>query len=153
MKKILSILLVAVTLLSVIPTMRVSAQSKTDDLDIIYLEDGGYILVEILSDNNQSRATVLKSKNYTRYDGNDEMQWKITLTGSFTYNGTTASCSSCSCTVTIYDDIWYTDSKTSWVSGNSANATVVLGRKMLGVTVKRETVNLTLTCDKNGNFS
>ena len=124
-----------------------------NDLEIIYLEDGGYILVELLPDNNLSRTTVTKNKSFTRYDANDEMKWKIILTGSFTYNGTTSSCSSCNCTVTIYDNIWYTDSKSHWVSGNSANATVVMGRKMLGVTVKRETVDLTLTCDKNGNFS
>ena len=153
MKKFISFILVVVSLLSIIPTAHVSAQCKTDSAEIIYLDDGGYILVDVDTAPGIARTTVTKNKNYTRYSSDDEMQWKITLTGSFTYNGVTSSCTSCNCTVTIYVDAWYTSSKTSWVSGNTANATVELGRKLLGVTVKRETVNLTLTCDKNGNFS
>ncbi len=153
MKKFISFILVVVSLLSIIPTAHVSAQCKTSSIEIIYLDDGGYILVEVDTVPGIARTTVTKSKNYTRYSSDDEMQWKITLTGSYTYNGVTSSCTSCNCTVTIYVDAWYTSSKTSWVSGNTANATVELGRKMLGITVKRETVDLTLTCDKNGNFS
>ena len=153
MKKIISVMLVIASLILMIPTVSVSAQDRTISSDIIYLEDGGYIHIELTDEHNFARATDTKSKNYTRYNGNDEMLWKTTLTGSFTYNGVTSSCTSCNCTVTIYNDAWYTSSKTSWVSGNTANATVEFGRKMLGVTVKRETVDLTLTCDKNGNFS
>lgn len=151
MKKLISITLVLISFLIICPS--VSAQDKIVGSDIIYLEDGGYILIEVTDEYSITRATVTKNKNYTRYNGDSEAQWKITLTGSFTYNGTTSNCSSCSCTVTIYDDIWYTSSKTAWASGNTAYATVEMGRKLLGVTVKRETVDLTLTCDKNGNFS
>ena len=146
-------MLVVVTLILIVPTGAVSAQDRTISPDIIYLEDGGYILIEITNEHSITRAVATKNKHYTRYNGDDEMLWKITLTGSFTYNGTTASCTSSSCTVTIYSDAWYTDSKTAWASSNTAYATVEMGRKMLGVTVRRETVDLALTCDKNGNFS
>lgn len=137
----------------IFPAAHASAQNKTDSLEIIYLEDGGYILVEISDEYNMSRAVATKSKNYTRYNGDDEIQWKITLTGSFTYNSTSATCTSCNCTVTIYHDIWYTDSKTSWANGNTAYATVEMARKLLGVTVQRETIDLTLACDTHGKFS
>ena len=110
-------------------------------------------MVELNTNSDTARATVSKSKVATRYSDDDEMQWQIRLSGSFTYNGTTASCTSSSCTVTIYNNAWYMDSKTAWASSNTAYATVEMGRKLLGVTVKRETVDLTLTCDKNGNFS
>lgn len=137
----------------ILPAAQASAQMSTSDLDIIYLEDGGYIMVELNTNSNTARTTISKSKVVTRYSGDDEMQWQIRLSGSFTYNGSSAGCSSCNCTVTIYNNIWYTESKTSWANGNTANATVVMARELLGVTVKRETVDLTLTCDKNGNFS
>ncbi len=153
MKKIISIFLALVTLVLMIPAAQASVQTSTSDLDIIYLEDGGYIMVELNTNSDTARATVSKSKVATRYSDDDEMQWQIRLSGSFTYNGTTASCTSSSCTVTIYNNAWYMDSKTAWASGNTAYATVEMGRKLLGVTVKRETVDLTLTCDKNGNFS
>lgn len=153
MKKIISILLVLVSIVLMVPATQASAQTNTADLDIIYLEDGGYIMVELNTNSNMARATVSKSKICTRYSDTDEMQWKITLSGSFTYDGITASCTSSSCTVTIYKNDWYTDSKTSWKSANSAYATVVMARKLLGVTVARETIDLTLTCDRYGKVS
>jgi hypothetical protein len=153
MKKIISIFLALVTLVLMIPAAQASAQMSNSGLDIIYLEDGGYIMVELNTNSNTARTTISKSKVVTRYSDDDEMQWQIRLSGSFTYNGSSAGCSSCNCTVTIYDDTWYTESKTSWANGNTANATVVMAQKLLGITVRRETVDLTLTCDKNGNFS
>ena len=153
MKKIISIFLALVTLGLMIPAAQASVQTSTSDLDIIYLEDGGYIMVELNTNSDKARATVSKSKVATRYSDDDEMQWQIRLSGSFTYDGTTASCTSSSCTVTIYNNAWYTDSKTSWKNANSAYATVVMGRKLLGVTVDRETIDLTLTCDRYGKVS
>ena len=141
------------TLVLILPAAQASAQMSTSGLDIIYLEDGGYIMVELNTNSNTARTTISKSKVVTRYSDDDEMQWQIRLSGSFTYNGSSAGFPSCNCTVTIYDDTWYTESKTSWANGNTANATVVMARKSLGITVRRETVDLTLTCDKNGNFS
>lgn len=38
-------------------------------------------------------------------------------------------------------------------SGNTATADLVMGRKFLGITVQKETLNMTLTCDANGNLS
>lgn len=153
MKKLISVLLVVVALVFMCPTPQVSAQSGTEVLDIIYLEDGGYIVIEISTQPNITRSTVSKSKSYTAYSSADEAQWRATIIGIFTYDGRTASCTSSNCSVTIYNDSWYTISKTAWTDENYAKATVEMGKKVAGVTVQRQTCNLSLLCDRYGNIT
>lgn len=153
MKKLISVLLVLVALVVMVPTPQASAQSGAEVLDIIYLEDGGYIVVEISTQSNITRSTVSKSKSYTLNNADGEAQWRATIIGFFTYDGRTASCTSSNCSVTIYNDAWYTISKTAWTDENYAKATVEMGRELLGVTTQRETVNLSLLCDRYGNIT
>lgn len=152
-KKIISFVLVITALFAMVSTMYVSALDLTESENVILLQDGGYILIELDSNDSMARSSTTRSKTYTRYTDDNEMLWKATVTGSFTYNGTTSNCTSSNCTVTLYDDARYTVSKTAWADGNTANATVEMGRKWLGITVSRETYTLTITCDKNGNCS
>ncbi len=153
MRRTISLLLAAVTILLMLPFGMVSAEEHEAPVDIIRFNDGRYI--EITMDGVAAFAfgTVTKSKNYTYYNANNVASWKITLTGTFTYTGTTSTCTASSCTVTIYNDSWYVVSKSATKSGNTASATVTMGLKILGVTISKDTYNITLICDKNGNVS
>jgi len=110
------------------------------------LADGDYIVVTLIP--AVSRATQVKGKEYVYYNSADVAEWVMTLTGTFTYDGRTSSCTSSRCTVTIYDDSgWELVSKSATKSGNTAYGRAVFsGPNGLSVPV-----NLTLTCDKDGN--
>lgn len=90
---------------------------------------------------------------YTYYTNDDELVWKVTLRGSFTYNGTTSSCTSSSVSINVIDDSWYTVSQSADKTANQAHAVVTMGKKMLGITISKIKVELTLNCDKNGVLS
>lgn len=98
--------------------------------------------------NTKTGTRVITSKNA---DGT--IDWKAVLTGTFTYNGTTATCTTSSVTVTVYASNWYEVSKTAGKSGASATGSVTMGRKVLGITVAKETYDMTLTCSSNGTLS
>ena len=91
---------------------------------------------------------VITSKNA---DGTTD--WKAVLSGTFTYNGTTATCTASSVSVTVYADNWYEVSKTAGKSGASATGSVTMGRKILGITIAKETYDMTLTCSPTGTLS
>jgi hypothetical protein len=131
--------------------LAVENTSRTEN--IIYLDDGGYITVQ--TELILVRATQTKSakRTYTYHANSGDEEWKAVLTGTFTYTGTTSTCTSSSCTVSITNTNWYEVSKTVGKSGNKATADLIMGRKFLGITIKKETINMTLTCDANGNLS
>ena len=87
------------------------------------------------------------------YNSADELLWKAVLTGTFTYNGTSAACTASSCNVTIYDSNCHEISKSATKSSNTASASVTMGRKFLGITVAKNDYSISLSCDKNGVLS
>lgn len=107
MKKILSKLILIVVLFNMAPLTAFASSSRANDNEIIYFDDGSYIVIELAQENAPVRTTAQKSKSYTYYNSNNEASWKAVLTGTFTYSGTTASCTFSNCDVTIYDDDWY----------------------------------------------
>ncbi len=150
MKRKISILLLLVMIFSMVPFRAKAEQSHED---IVFLEDGSYIVTSILE--VQSRVTGSKggSKTSTYYANDGTLQWQATLTASFSYNGTSATCTTSNCSVTVHNSEWYTVSKNASKSGNTAMTTVTMGRKVLGITVDKDTIDIALSCDKNGNLS
>lgn len=137
-------------LISVVP---VHGQAVEQEVNVIHFDDGSYIVETI--DIAQSRASGTKTgtKSQTYYGSAGDSEWKAVLTGTFTYTGSSATCTSSSVDVTIYDSAWYVISKSASKSGNSANASVTMGEKLLGVTVTKVPTELSLQCDVNGNLS
>lgn len=151
MKRLFSILFVFVLVLSF--PINAFATNIHKDESIIYLDDGSYITVTI--EEQEMRATGSKTgkKNITYTASSGTVCWIATLTGTFNYTGTTSTCTSASCSVTVYESNWYTVSKSATKNGNTATATVTMGRKVLGITIDKDTYTTTLSCDKNGNLS
>lgn len=137
-----------------LPIQIAYASQEPELLEIIRLEDGTYLEITLESvPQTRASGSLTKTKNYTYKDADGTAQWKISLTGSFTYTGTTSTCTAASCNVTIYQSDWSVASKSASKSGNTAYGTARILRKYLGATVSDKTYNLTLTCDKNGNVS
>lgn len=153
MKRVISLFLTMLTILMVLPITALGVEEAQETEDIIWTDDGGYIVITTQSAQTRASGTRTESRMGTYYDSKDNVEWRITLTATFTYNGTTSSCTAASCDVTIYDSMWYLISKSVTKSGNTATATVTLGFKVLGVTVSKPTYTLSLSCDKDGNMS
>lgn len=152
-RKFSGFLLVIVLLYAMLPQYALAAETADDPAEIVALENGDYIVVTI--EEFDTRATQLKSgnKKYTYTNNSGEVEWIITLYGTFTYTGSTSTCTASSVDVTINASKWYVVSETESKSGNTAKADVTMGRKFLGITVEKIDNNITLTCDKNGNLS
>lgn len=150
----LSVLLVCILLISILPS-RVFATEPSCIINgnVILFDDGSYI--ERSTSELSTRTTNTKSGKATYNYRNSEgtLLWQAVLSGTFTYTGTTSTCTGASCSVTIYDSNWYQVSKSTSYSGNTATAQLTMGQKVLGVTISKPSYTLTLSCDANGNLS
>lgn len=150
MKRVICYLLCLLLFMAQLPA---NAQAIQEENDIIYLEDGSYFILTLTCMENRAGTNINGAKSYTYYGSNGAEKWKATLSGSFTYDGSSATCTSSSCSVTIYNNSWYTISKSASKSGNSAFGSATMGYKVLGITTNQVTRDISLTCDKDGNLS
>ncbi len=160
MKRSIGILLALFMLITCIPVADAADISLPTE-QVIYYADGSYAIITteelpcfgidgILSSQASSKSG---SKSYTYYENGGTAVWRATLTASFSYNGSSASCTAANCTVSIFDSAWYVISKSASRSGNTAAASVTMGKSQLGVTTKTASCSLSLSCDANGNLS
>lgn len=131
----------------------VIATNENEVTEVILFEDGSYLEVSIVSTPTRSIYSKNGYKKYVYHDSNDNVSWEAKLSGTFIYTGESATCTTASCTVTVYDNQWYEVSKSTTRSGNAATTQLTMGRKFLGVTVEKPEYTITLTCDKDGNLS
>lgn len=150
MKRVLPIFLVLTIAIFVFPMYANAAEKENN---VVYFDDGSYMTAEVIANRMRASGSVTGNKINTYYDSEGNAKWKAVLTGSFTYTGSSATCTSASIDVTIYDSNWYVVSKSASKSGNTASASVTMGKKVAGVTVSKVSANLTLSCDANGNLS
>lgn len=148
-KRIFSLLL-AVLLIAIIP---VDASAVNNNTKIHYLDDGGYIEEVLNISMGRRGGSISGTKTSSKYAADGTLEWQAVLSGTFSYTGSSATCTSSSVRVTIYNTSWYTISKSASRSGNTANATVTMGYKTLGITTNKLTVTPALSCDANGNLS
>ena len=153
MKKIFKIAILVVLVLAMFPVSVFAAEDTQNTNDIIYLEDGSYITVELVVMDTRATNTKTGSKIYRYKDSDGVELWNVTLQGTFSYTGSSATCTASSVSVSIINDNWYTVSKSASKSGAKAIGEATVGRKLLGVTIKKETLNMTLTCSGSGTLS
>ena len=119
---------------------------------------GEEVVTEVFADGiykMQTRAggTVSGSKLKNYYDSKGTLCWQFVLNGSFSYTGSSATCTSSTCSASIYSQGWYVISKNASKSGNTASANATMGNRIDGGKVNQASASLTLRCDKNGNLS
>lgn len=74
--------------------------------------------------------------------------WSISVTGTFSYNGSSCTCTKATVSTTKPSSMWSLSNKKASKSGNKAIASVT--GHAPGVTVTR---TVTLTCSPSGNLS
>lgn len=153
MKKTISVLLAVLMLAAMFPVRALATEETSEHISYIYYEDGNWLEIIITESLSRASGTKTGTKTFNYKDSNGNLCWTATLRGTFTYTGTSATCTASSCNVTISDSAFYVVSKTVGKSGGSATATLTMGKKFLGITISEDTYNLKLTCDKDGNLS
>ena len=119
-----------------------------EDEEITIVEE----LIEVQSGVELFSAKKTKSaqKNYYAKDSNDNVVATYTLKGTFSYDGSTATCTSASCESSASSIWWYFSSASARKSGASAKGSFTVKNRLSGQTITR---NTTLTCSKNGTIS
>ena len=150
MKRLFLMITICAMLLCMVP---LTAQASENTVTVEYFDDGSY-LVTTISSIDARILTKVSTKTREYYSADDVIQWKMTVTGEFLYDGTTCNCTYASGTTTIYaTSLWGKNSDSASYSGNSGTYTVVFNRKFMGITTNTVTQVLTITCDENGNVS
>lgn len=128
--------------------------SKMESIsDIFYLENGACVTRSIPVVIYSQRGSLTGQTTYRFRDSNGVILWTATLTGTFAYNGSTATCTAASCETSVQQGNWHETYNHAYPSGNTAQADITMVRKVLFITVQTETAHLVLTCDANGNLS
>lgn len=111
-------------------------------------ETGEVTIVETVQSTSGSNTVTYKTYK-TRYSSDNEKLWRVYLTATFEYNGTSAKCISSEISVEEYNNYEATY-KTSYYSGNTATATADFGYDMGIKVLYVGTTTVTITCDKYG---
>ena len=146
MKRVVSVLMLVFFLFSALP-MAGAAEAVSEER--IELGDGYYLIAETFQSGARASKSVSGSKSYTCYDSAGTALWKVTLYGTFTYTGSSATCTASSISTTIYDSSWSTGSKSASKSGNKATGSATMKKS----TVKSVPVSLSLSCSASGSLS
>ena len=164
MKRLISLLccvLLALSCFALAPYVSAAENESSEELVLVsetveYLEDGSSIVTTVYeavvtTRSNLYTKTGTKERVYTDADGN--IVWSLTVHGEFrVIEGASVTCTSASCSSTIYNDNWSCTRKSASPSGNQAVANGVFEKTLLGIVISTENVNVTLSCDPYGNL-
>lgn len=172
MKKVLMSILLAITMMfaMVLPTFAVepeivpqpiSIQESDDGTTTVYYEDGSILTISpvynVTKNESISRATSeTTSGNRDAYvqDANGKIEWKYTLSASFSYvPGVSSSCTSASYSNSTYDSSWSFSDGSATKSGSTAYGKGKYVKYILFVAVSTYDIDLSISCDVNGNLS
>lgn len=111
-------------------------------------DDGSYAIIttEICS---QTRTKISESKIYTYYNALGQRCFSYTLRAAFTYNGITSSADECHYLVNIHRRGWSLSTHQEYTSGSTAYGSATFS----GPDGETHSVDLSLTCSKNGNVT
>lgn len=152
MKKTLAISLIVALIGCAVFCFPVGATSSTETT-IEMLDNGDYLETVITYDETNGRAATKSGSKTTNYKNSDgEVMWSVTVKGTFTYNGTTSSCTSVSHSTTAPGESWSIKSSSSSKSGNCASATATATQKKF-LASQDYTATVNLYCSPYGILS
>ena len=93
--------------------------------------------------------TITKTETTNIKNTKGTVLWSVSITATFTYDGSTSRCISCSPSAETYSSSWTIQSTSSSKSGNSATAVATANYASL----KNYTQSVTISCSKNGTVS
>lgn len=159
MDKPLRVLMVFMLVLCVLTSVMIPVSAETEEVapvshTVVYHADGSWDEIEIVVfPGIKGPDQITGSKTNKHYSSSNQLIWKVTLTGTFQYDGTTSVCANAYTTVNLYQSGWTVISENTTHSGNTAHSVVTLGKYIAGALMTAGYSNLSLSCDKNGNLS
>lgn len=136
-----------------------NAEYDTSDKIIEYFDNGYYAEVTISNDylnTYQIDAVNYVTSGYITYEyknSADQVEWSYTLHGTFSYNGTSATCINVSDDYNIVSYFWSCNNHSCWASGNTANGTITMNKSILGAVIEIKTISLSLSCSPTGQIT
>lgn len=124
-----------------------------ENYNTTYYENGYYYEISISVTNSVARSAKEGSKTIYCKNSAGKTMWSLTVKGTFTYNGSTSSCTSASASTSITDATWKITNKSSSKSGNTAKATATAICYLNGNPINSQTKTVTLKCNANGKLS
>lgn len=156
MKKFM-LLLLTISLVFYQPTTA-SAAVSTNTTIVKVFEDGSYMetVIEKTTTSLSARSTtstVSGKKTNTYRNSEGSALWTLTVTGTFTYNGSSATCTKSTVSATSYNSNWRISSSSASKLGATAKATATAKKYSNRICIKSMTQSISLTCSKNGTLS
>ncbi len=164
MKRALSLAIIAILLMNIlsVSTFAVSGSSIESPIDlgaaenIEYFSDGSYLITTIEpvdGISQMSTSTKSGSKSYRYYNSKDVQQWVVTIIGTFSYNGSSATCTNSRTSYTVYNSKWKVKNATATKSGNKAIGNFTVKYYFTGIPTKTIERTVTLSCSATGVLS
>lgn len=134
------------------PATAFANEKIVTDSYVEYFEDGSYIVTELTESTITTFAakTVSSSKSSHFYESDNSKAWTVTLNATFSYTGSSATCTKATTSSTIYNSAWKVTSAVASKSGNKATGTFTVKKYVLGIPVKTVNKTLTITCSNTG---
>lgn len=112
-------------------------------------------VIEILDVNQISRytKTTTGKKTASMKNASGKVIWYVSVTGTFTYTGSSATCTKSVVNAESNVNNWKIISKSSTKTSNKASATAVAGEYIDATLVAKQTKTVTLTCSATGQLS
>lgn len=119
--------------------------------EIVYQEDGSYFVTEIIysSVSTYSTSTISGTKHSSYYSSSGKLLWKLSVTGTFSYTGSSSTCTASQCSVSNIASNWSVVSKSASKSKNTASASATMHQSGGGNVSK----TVKLSCSSTGNLS
>ncbi|MDR0519773.1 MAG: hypothetical protein LBG82_06960 [Clostridiales Family XIII bacterium] len=162
MKKILSVIFIVLAMCSM-PIAALADGSENYAVpsgkitNVVYQNDGSYFVTTIAETKSPalraSTTTKTSSKITTYYGSSGNTLWYVKVTGTFSYNGSTSSCTASTVTAAAPASNWSISSTSASKSGNQATASATANRYNGLTVVQTVSRTVTLTCSSNGTLS
>lgn len=134
-----------------------SVNAFNQNIEVEYLSDGSYyttIIEEIKTSQYQKATSTKKAEKVVKYvDSRGILRWKVSVIGTFRYNGTTVTCIKSEVKAQSYDNNWRIISQNASKTSNIAKATATAKNYYNGNVVATINKTVSLTCSKTGFLS
>ncbi len=125
---------------------------------VVYLDDGSRLVISPVYEAKDYSSIKAAVNTVTAYreayyeDSNGNLEWKYTLTATFSYNyGVSSTCTDASYTQSIYNDKWSFSDGSAGRSGNTAYGKGHYVKREWLVVIKECNIDISLSCDIFGN--
>lgn len=153
MKKILTVILVL--LLELTPINVFALENTVESRTIEYLGDGIYVetTIENSSPSIYATNTITKTKTNKYKDSKGVVLYTISITGTFTYTGTSSTCTKAVVEATAPANDWKIISKSASKSGKKAIGNATVKQYYDGSVIQTKYLSVTLNCSATGQLS